>query len=58
MVAQFPSTGEHYGLLFANGNALVTCVNQALSTLRANGTLTAIAQKYLQDYLSVPTIKP
>ena len=58
MVAQFPSTGEHYGLLFAKGNPLVTCVNQALSTLRANGTLTAIAQKYLQDYLSVPTIKP
>jgi polar amino acid transport system substrate-binding protein len=58
MVAQFPSTGEHYGLLFAKGNPLVTCVNQALSALRANGTLTALQQKYLQDYLSVPTIKP
>jgi len=37
MVAQFPSTGEHYGLLFAKGNPLVSCVNKALATLRANG---------------------
>src|SRR6059058_3113361 len=26
MVAQFPSTGEHYGLLFSKGNPLVGCV--------------------------------
>jgi len=58
MVAQFPSTGEHYGLLFAKGNPLVTCVNQALSALRANGTLAALQKKYLQVYLTVPTIKP
>ena len=39
MVAQFPSTGEHYGLLFSKGNPLVTCVNKAIATLKANGTL-------------------
>ena len=39
MVAQFPSTGEHYGLLFHQGNPLVTCVNKAIATLKANGTL-------------------
>src|SRR6202042_2823233 len=33
MVAQFPSSGEHYGLLFRKGNPLVTCVNKALTTL-------------------------
>ena len=33
MVGQFPSTGEHYGLLFHKGNPLVTCVNKALATL-------------------------
>ena len=49
MVAQFPSTGEHYGLLFAKGNPLVTCVNKALATLRSNGTLAQLTSKYLQD---------
>jgi polar amino acid transport system substrate-binding protein len=58
MVAQFPSTGEHYGLLFAKGNPLVNCVNKALATLKSNGTLQQLQSKYLQIYLSVPTIKP
>jgi polar amino acid transport system substrate-binding protein len=58
MVAQFPSTGEHFGLLFAKGNPLVSCVNKALTTLHSNGTLAALQKKYLQVYLSVPTIKP
>jgi polar amino acid transport system substrate-binding protein len=58
MVAQFPSTGEHYGLLFAKGNPLVGCVNKALATLRSNGTLSQLATKYLQIYTSVPTIQP
>ncbi len=58
MVAQFPSTGEHYGLLFAKGNPLVTCVNKALATLRSNGTLAQLTSKYLQIYTGVPTIKP
>jgi len=58
MVAQFPSTGEHYGLLFAKGNPLVGCVNKAIATLKSNGTLASLQQKYLQLYLSVPTIQP
>jgi polar amino acid transport system substrate-binding protein len=58
MVAQFPSTGEHYGLLFRKGNPLVACVNKALATLQANGTLAALQKQYLQLYLTVPTIKP
>jgi polar amino acid transport system substrate-binding protein len=58
MVAQFPSTGEHYGLLFAKGNPLVGCVNKALATLKSNGTLSRLASKYLQIYTSVPTIQP
>ena len=36
-VGQFPAVGEHYGLLFQKGNALVGCVDQALDTLKANG---------------------
>jgi polar amino acid transport system substrate-binding protein len=58
MVAQFPSTGEHYGLLFAKGNPLVTCVNKALATLKSNGTLAKLTAQYLKIYTSVPTIKP
>jgi polar amino acid transport system substrate-binding protein len=58
MVAQFPSTGEHFGLLFAKGNPLVRCVDKALATLNTNGTLAQLEKKYLQVYLSVPTIKP
>jgi len=58
MVAQFPSTGEHYGLLFSLGNPLVSCVNQAIGTLKADGTLQALQKQYLQIYLSVPTIQP
>ncbi len=58
VVAQFPSTGEHYGLLFAKGNPLVTCVNKALATLKSNGTLAKLTVQYLKDFTSVPTIKP
>jgi polar amino acid transport system substrate-binding protein len=58
MVGQFPSTGEHFGLLFHKGNPLVGCVDKALATLNRNGTLASLEKKYLQIYLSVPTIKP
>ncbi len=58
MVGQFPSTGEHFGLLFSKGNPLVTCADKALATLNRNGTLAALEKKYLQVYLTVPTIKP
>jgi polar amino acid transport system substrate-binding protein len=58
MVGQFPSTGEHYGLLFTKGNPLVNCVNKALATLKSSGTLQSLQKQYLQVYLSVPTIQP
>ena len=58
MVAQFPSTGEHYGLLFGKGDPLVGCVNKAIAQLKANGTLAALQMQYLQIYVSVPTIQP
>ncbi len=58
MVAQFPSTGEHYGLLFSKGNPLVGCVNKAIATLKSHGTLKQLQKQYLQIYLTVPTIQP
>jgi polar amino acid transport system substrate-binding protein len=57
-VGQFPSTGEHYGLLFTKGDPLVGCVNEAIEAMKANGTLAALQQKWLGLYTSVPTIKP
>jgi polar amino acid transport system substrate-binding protein len=57
-VGQFPAAGEHYGLLFAKGNPLAQCVDRALTTLKTDGTLQALQHRYLQAYLSVPTIKP
>jgi polar amino acid transport system substrate-binding protein len=58
LVAQFPSTGEHYGLLFAKGDPLVNCVNRALARMKSNGTLHSLQEKYLQIYLAFPTIQP
>lgn len=58
VVAQFPSAGEHYGLLFGKGSGLVSCVNRALTALKSDGALAALQKKWLKDYLSVPTIKP
>jgi polar amino acid transport system substrate-binding protein len=57
-VGQFPSTGEHYGLLFKRGNPLVGCINVALNTLKSNGTLASLTTKWLNIYTSVPTIEP
>lgn len=57
-VGQFPSVGEHYGLLFAKGNPLVACVNVAIAALRSNGTLSALQKKWLGIYTGVPVIKP
>lgn len=57
-VGQFPSVGEHYGLLFTKGDPLVGCVNTALNAMRANGTLAALQKKWLGIYTSVPIIQP
>jgi polar amino acid transport system substrate-binding protein len=57
-VGQFPSTGEHYGLLFQKGDKLVGCVNAAIAALKSNGTLATLQSKWLGIYNGVPVIKP
>jgi polar amino acid transport system substrate-binding protein len=59
IVGQFPSTGEpeQFGMLFAKGNPLVGCVNQALATIKENGTLAAVEKKWLSDTVNVPVLK-
>jgi polar amino acid transport system substrate-binding protein len=58
MVAQFPSAGEHYGLLFSKGDKLATCVDHALAKMRSNGFLAHAVKRYLGIYTKLPTIKP
>ena len=50
ILGQFPTVGtpEHFGMVFEKGNSLVTCVNDALSKLHADGTLKSLEAKWLQ----------
>ena len=49
IVGQFPAQagGEQFGLLFAKGNPLVTCVNAALDALPSSGELQKIQDEWL-----------
>ena len=48
ILGQFESTtGEHFGMVFAKGNPLVKCVNQALAGLKADGSLQRIQDRWL-----------
>lgn len=57
IAAQLP-TSELYALAFEAHNPLVSCVNRALSTLQANGTLGRLQRMYLGRSVSAPTVKP
>ena len=49
IVGQFPAQdgGEQFGLLMAKGSPLVTCVNQALTSLKDSGELQSIQDEWL-----------
>ena len=47
---------DEYGLLFAEGNPLVPCVNNALAALIDNGTLQELEDTYLTQGGGIPTI--
>jgi polar amino acid transport system substrate-binding protein len=59
VVGQFPSTGgqEHFGMLFGEGNPLRDCVNEALASLKDDGTLDAIQQEWLSEKTSAPVLE-
>lgn len=60
IVGQFqPSTGrqEEFGLLFEKGSALVPCVDQALASLKEDGTLARLEKRWLSDVVDVPVLK-
>ncbi|MGH8928361.1 MAG: ABC transporter substrate-binding protein, partial [Acidimicrobiia bacterium] len=47
---------DRFGLLFADGNPLVDCVNGALESLEADGTLDALAEEWLAQAGEIKTI--
>jgi polar amino acid transport system substrate-binding protein len=58
ILGQFENTsGEHFGMVFQKGNSLVKCVNEALATLKANGTLKQIQDKWLSKVVGAPVLK-
>ena len=59
IVGQFqPETGQkqQFGLLFEKGNPLVACANQALTTLKADGTLASIEKQWLSQVVDIPQL--
>jgi polar amino acid transport system substrate-binding protein len=59
VLGQFPTAtgGEHFGMVFTRGNPLVVCVDTALATLKANGTLARIQQQWLAKATGAPVLK-
>jgi len=59
ILGQFPAPagGEHFGMVFQKGNALVACVNQALANLRKTGQLKRIQQTWLGKAVGAPVLR-
>jgi polar amino acid transport system substrate-binding protein len=57
VVGRLPTRGgqEHFGLVLVKGNPLVTCVNKALATMRTDGTLKRLQDRWLAG--SAPLLK-
>jgi polar amino acid transport system substrate-binding protein len=58
IVGQFALQGEgdHFGLLFEDGNPLVGCVNEAIRALEEDGTLADIQDQWLSQVAGVPVL--
>ncbi len=59
VLGQFNSGGGagYFGMVFAKGNPLAACVDKALATLRSNGTLQQLEQKWLAKATGAPILK-
>ena len=59
LVGQFPAPpgGEHFSLVLDKNSPLTSCVDKALTTLRSNGTLASIQQKWLSSVAHAPVLK-
>jgi polar amino acid transport system substrate-binding protein len=59
IVGQFPAVGEQerFGMVFETGSSLVGCVNEALRSLKDDGTLASIQQEWLSKKADAPVLK-
>jgi polar amino acid transport system substrate-binding protein len=60
VVGQFPQTGgttEQFGLVLEQGNPLKACLDQALESLRADGTLQAAQEEWLDQAAEAPVLE-
>jgi polar amino acid transport system substrate-binding protein len=59
VLGQFDTGGGagYFGMVFAKGNPLAACVDDALAKLRKAGTLQQIQQKWLAKATGAPTLK-
>jgi polar amino acid transport system substrate-binding protein len=59
VLGQFETGGGagYFGMVFAKGNSLAACVDQALAKLRTNGTLKQLEQKWLSKATGAPVLK-
>ncbi|HSC90627.1 MAG TPA: ABC transporter substrate-binding protein [Gaiellaceae bacterium] len=60
IVGQFPNVGgeqEQFGLVFEKGSPLVSCVNEAIATLKDDGTLADIQQQWLSENADAPVLE-
>jgi polar amino acid transport system substrate-binding protein len=59
VLGQFESGGGagYFGMVFAKGNPLAACVDQALAKLRANGMLKQLEQQWLAKATGAPVLK-
>jgi polar amino acid transport system substrate-binding protein len=55
VIGQYPEQ-EQFGLVFEQGNPLRLCVNQILADMKEDGTLEELQDRFLQQYLRVPSL--
>jgi polar amino acid transport system substrate-binding protein len=58
IVGRLPTIGaeEHFGIVLEKGNSLVSCINKALATLKQDGTLQQLEQKWITGKAKAPLI--
>ena len=61
ILGQFENTAgqatDHFGVVLQKGNPLTACVNKAITTLRAGGTLKKLQQTWLAKATGAPILK-